>query len=291
MPSGRAPSFPGIAGSTFKRSLLGYKRRAVDDAIAARDSALEAASEQVAGAGEQIQEQAAEIEARGIELAGRERRIDDLERIATRLSERVVTSERDLRRMRAELAGLRSERDGHLASMTALMGEVEEVRRTARGQATRIRLRALKDAAEMADRISELAKRPAETREKLLDGLNEAIGRIGGDEAEDGAVELAEVAETNGHAEREPADIFEGLIEVEIGPLDDFAQLVGFEDAARSIDATSEISVRRFSDGRATLAMELREPVALLRELEERSDLEFVVRDMRQDRLVLDVGE
>ena len=80
------------------------------------------------------------------------------------------------------------------------------------------------------------------------------------------------------------------MIEVEIGPLADFAQLVGFEDAARSIDATSEISVRRFSEGRATLAMELREPVELLRELEERSDLEFVVRDLREDRLVLDVG-
>jgi hypothetical protein len=31
--------------------------------------------------------------------------------------------------------------------------------------------------------------------------------------------------------------------------------------------------------------------VALLRELEERCDLEFVVRDVRRDRLVLDVGE
>jgi hypothetical protein len=38
------------------------------------------------------------------------------------------------------------------------------------------------------------------------------------------------------------------------------------------------------------MAVQLREPVALLRELEERCDLEFVVRDMRRDRLVLDVG-
>jgi hypothetical protein len=255
-------------------------------------------SERVSGAYEQIQQQAAEIEARGIELAGRERRIDDLERIATRLSERVVTSEREMRRMRAELAQLHSERDGHLASMTALMGELEEVRRTARGQATRIRLRALKDAAGMAERISELAKQPAEMREKLLDGLNEAIGRIGGDESEEGAevvaggaAEMAETAATNGHdPEAAAADIFEGLIEVEIGPLADFAQLVGFEDAARSIEATTEISVRRFSEGRATLALELSSPVELLRELELRSDLEFVVRDLREDRLVLDVG-
>jgi hypothetical protein len=283
----------------IKRSLFGYRRGDVEDAIAARDSALEAVSERLSGAYEQIEEQAAEVEARGIELAGRERRIDDLERIATRLSERVVTGERELRRMRTELAALRSERDGHLASMTALMGEIEELRRTARGQATRIRMRALRDAAGMAERISELAKQPAEMREKLLEGLNEAIGRIGGeDEGEDGAevvaggaAEMAEIAVTNGHdPEAEAADIFEGLIEVEIGPLADFAQLVGFEDAARSIEATEEISVRRFSEGRATLAMELSSPVELLRELEERCDLEFVVRDLREDRLVLDVG-
>ena len=62
-----------------------------------------------------------------------------------------------------------------------------------------------------------------------------------------------------------------------------------FEDAARSIGATSEISIKRFSEGRAQMAVQLREPVALLRELEERCDLEFVVRDMRRDSVVLDV--
>ena len=87
------------------------------------------------------------------------------------------------------------------------------------------------------------------------------------------------------------ADLFQGMIEVEIGPLHDFSQLVGFEDAAKSIDATTDISVTRFSEGRATLELELAEPVALLRELEERCDLEFVIRDMRADRLILDVGD
>ncbi len=53
-------------------------------------------------------------------------------------------------------------------------------------------------------------------------------------------------------------DTFEGLVKVEIGPLDDFAQLVGFEDAAGQIDATTEISVERFSEGRATISMRLR---------------------------------
>lgn len=181
------------------------------------------------------------------------------------------------------------------------MGELEEVRRTARGQATRIRLRALRDAAELSERIGELTKKPAGMRERLLDALTDAIARIGGeDEAETTApvanaaapaeIEIAP-ATTNGHVDREAQEIFEGLIEVEIGPLSDFAQLVGFEDAANSIDATSEITVKRFSDGRATLKMSLAEPVPLLAELEDRSELEFAVRDMRRDRVILDVDD
>jgi hypothetical protein len=261
----------------FKRSLLGYRRDEVDLAFATAE--------------EEAGRQQAEIEALGSGLAEREQRIEDLERVATRLSERVVEREGELRALRAELARSSGERDAHLATLTALMGELEDVRRTARGQATRIRLGALHEAAELSERIAELTKRPAGMRERLLDSLTEAIARIGGDEArEPGAATAVAPAATNGHVERDPAAIFDGMVEVEIGPLSDFAQLVLFEDAAKSISATSEISVKRFSDGRATLEMALREPVELLRELEERCDLEFVIRDMRDDRVVLDVG-
>ena len=78
-------------------------------------------------------------------------------------------------------------------------------------------------------------------------------------------------------------------MKVEIGPLDDFSQLVGFEDAAGQIDATTEISVERFSEGRATISMRPQEPVELLRQLEERSPLEFRVRHTAADNLILDV--
>jgi len=219
--------------------------------------------------------------------------------VATRLSERVVEREGELRELRAELARRGAESDSQLASLTVLMAELEDVRRTARGQATRIRLRALRDAVELSERIGELTKKPAGMRERLLDALTEAISRIGGEDEEEAARPVAQAAAppeaevapaaTNGHADREPQEIFEGLIEVEIGPLSDFAQLVGFEDAAKSIEATTDITVKRFSDGRATLKMSLAEPVPLLAELDDRSDLEFAVRDMRRDRVILDV--
>jgi hypothetical protein len=240
----------------------------------------------LAGLEERVELQGAEIEARGIELAGRERRIEELEQVATRLSEQVVERDRELRGLRAELARRTEEGDAHLASLTAMVGELEELRRTARGQATRIRLGALREAADLSERVAELTKRPSGMRERLLEALTEAIARIGGEEEATVAP-----AHTNGHAEREPADLFQGLIEVEIGPLNDFAQLVGFEDAARSIGGAAEISVKRFSEGRATLELSLREPVALLQELEERCDLEFRVRDTREDRVVLDVDD
>jgi hypothetical protein len=261
-----------ITKGRFRRSLLGYRREEVDLAFAEAE--------------ERLGMQAAEIEARDGDLADRARRIDDLERVATRLSERVVEREGELRRLRVALARTAREGDAQRATLTALVGELEDVRRTARGQATRIRLRALREAALLSERIADLAAGPAEMRERLLEALAEAVGRVGRDDEEEPAP-----AGANGHARRDPADLFAGMVEVEIGPLSDFSQLVLFEDAVKSITATSEISVKRFSDGRATLEMELSEPVALLRELEDRCHFDFRIRDMRRDRLVLDVGD
>jgi hypothetical protein len=205
--------------------------------------------------------------------------------VCDRLCDRVVGRERELADLRAELARLRAEGESGLRALTALAGELDAVRRQARGQATRIRMRALRDAADLGGRMTELARRP-EARERLLDSIGAAIERIGGEEdAEPEAVGPG----ANGHSGRSAAELFDGMVEIEVGPLDDFSQLVGFEDAAGGIMATSQISVKRFAQGRATLEMKLAEPVELLRELEERAPFEFRVRDRRFDRLVLDV--
>jgi hypothetical protein len=271
-PSAGGSSLRRIGRRAFKRTFLGYKPAAVDEAIAERDFA--------------IAERDAEIESQWTELAGSRRRIGELEQVATLLSDRVVARERELRELKVELARVFGESDRAVQALAAVADELAEVRGQARGQATRIRLRALRDAAEVTDRITELAKRPAEARERLLEALSDAIARLGGD----GEEEYAEAPGSNGHRpEADADDVFQGLIEVEVGPLSDFSQLVGFEDAASGIGATSEISVKRFAKGRATLEMNLREPVELLRELEERAPFEFQVRDTREDRVVLDL--
>ena len=239
--------------NAFKRSLFGYRRSEVDRALAEREAAL------AAQAGE---------------LQGARARLDQLELVCDSLSDRVV--ERD-----AELKLLRAEFERAIARVERL----EAIGPQAREQATRMRLRALREVAELDARMRDLSGAPTHVRGRLAEAVRRAVERCGGDAQElDAAPERA-----NGHRPDRADAIFEGLVEVEVGPLDDFSQLVGFEDAAGSIGATSEISVRRFASGRATLEMKLAEPVELLRELEERSPFEFRVRDRRFDRLVLDV--
>jgi hypothetical protein len=244
----------------------------VDEALAARDAALAALS--------------AQLSAHRAQLEAERRRIEQLDLACDGLCDRVVARERELAEVRAELGRLREEGERRMRALAGLASELKEGRRQARSQATRIRLRALREAADLGGRMTEIARRP-EARERLLVSLQTAIARVGAEEAD-----AAEDALTsNARTLRSADELFDGLVEVEVGPLADFSQLVGFEDAAGGIVATSEISVKRFARGRATLEMKLVEPVQLLRELEERSPFEFRVRDRRRDRLVLDVDE
>jgi hypothetical protein len=261
----------------------------VDRVIATGEAAVGGLEERLAAAESRLEQSAAVIEVQAGQLVGRQSLIDDLESVVERLADEVAERDRELDEVRSELAHLRRDTDERVRALAALAEELEAVRRQARGQATRMRLRALRDAAEVSQRIGELTRRPSGMRERLLASLQEAIVRIGGDEGEVADPPVA--ADANGHARRDPVALFDGLVEVEVGPLSDFSQLVGFEDAAGGIGATSEISVRRFAQGRATLDMKLTEPVELVRELEERTPFEFRVRDTRSDRVVLDVDD
>jgi hypothetical protein len=285
--SGRAPSLLGIGEGRFKRSLLGYRRREVDRAIGDRDAAIAASAVQLRDAVQLLAERERELEERAVVLTRSRQRIEELERISTRLAERVAERGEDLRAARAELAALRAHGDEGLRALAVLADDLETVRRQARGQATRMRLQALREAAALSQGIARLEGASDEAKEALATSLREAIDRVG---LADGTEDPLATA-TNGHLERRTGELFEGVVEVEVGPLSDFSQLVGFEDAAAGIGATSEVSVRRFTQGRATLAMRFKHPVELLSELEERAPFEFRVRDTRSDRVVLDVGD
>jgi len=221
----------------FKWALLGYRRGEVEDAISMRDARI-----------------------LGLQLntdAQRET-IAEVERESTTLSGMVLEREREIRLLDERLREANECHDRSIASLDAITARLEELEAQARGQATRIRMKALREAVEVS---------------KKVQALTDAETASGGNSAE-------------------PVDesLQAGRVKLDIGPLGDFSQLVGFEDTMGQIGA-SEISVERFSEGRATLSMNLDQPVDLLRELEELSSLDFKVRHNASDNLILDVDE
>lgn len=247
MPSEGTSTVPRMG--SFKRAILGYRRADVDAAIELRDAWVEALERETENA-----EARARIAAEAAARAEREQ---------ASLSEMVIEREREIRGLGERLQEANERHERSIASLHTVSARLEEIEEQARGQATRIRMKALREAVEVSRRTQELA---------------DAAERPG-----NGAVPA------EGAAEEALGQLFEGLIRLEIGPLGDFSQLVGFENAVGRLGA-SEISVERFSEGRATLSMQLDEPVELLRELEENAPFEFHVR-RTADSVILDVDE
>jgi hypothetical protein len=227
---------------SFKRSLFGYRRPQVDAALSAR----------------------------GREIAAIRARLAEHDSETASLSGMVIEREREIRELTARLLEANECHQRSIASLDAVTARLQEMQAQARGQATRIRMKALKEAVEVSRRVEELT------------GAAESTEVIDAEPASNG--------NGNGAAAGIVDGIFEGRVKLEIGPLGDFSQLVGFEDAVGKLGA-SEISVERFSEGRATLSMRLDEPVELLRELEGLSALDFKVRHTAPDNLILDIDE
>jgi hypothetical protein len=244
---------------SFKRAFLGYRRAEVDAAVGARDARIWTLEGDAADALEQARvaaEEAAQAERESASLSGM-----------------VIERERAIRGLEERLREANERHQDSIASLASVSARLEEIQAQARGQATRIRMKALREAVEVSRRVEEL--NAAQTGSTALHG--------------NGARSAA--PEGNGGGAASAANgVFEGEVRLEIGPLDDFSQLVGFEDAMGRLGA-SEISVERFSEGRATLSMRLDEPVELLRELEERAPLDFRVRRTSDEGLVLDVDD
>lgn len=226
----------------FKRSLFGYRRAEVENVLADRDARI-----------------------LGLELKadGQRETIAELEVETATLSNMVIEREREIRLLDERLREANECHDRSIASLDAITARLEELEAQARGQATRIRMKALREAVEVSKKVKALTDFEPELRAE------------------------AEEAEAS---DAEADSLYAGKVKLEIGPLGDFSQLVGFEDAVGQIGA-SEISVERFSEGRATLSMNLDQPVDLLNELEELSELDFKVRHTAPDNLILDVDE
>jgi hypothetical protein len=241
MPSEGASTVPRMG--SFRRSLFGYRRGEVEAAIGTRDARIAALQGEVEEALCKWREATDAVAAAEGELAD--------------LSAMVIEREREIRNLEERLREANERHDRSIGSLEAVASRLDEIQTQARGQATRIRMKALREAVEVGRRAQELAEAEAVTVDPPAPDL---------------------------------AGLYEGLVKLEIGPLGDFSQLVGIEDAISRLGA-AEISVERFSEGRATLSMRLEEPIDLLRELEERAPMEFRVRRTADDNLILDVDE
>jgi hypothetical protein len=266
--------------TSFRWALLGYRRFEVDAAVAARDSHIVGLEQHAATLGEHT----SALEAQGLIQA---RAIASHEADLSSLSAMVVERERTIRDLMERLEEANAVHDRNIASLDSVSARLEELQAQARGQATRIRMKALREAVEVGKRVQEL--NDAETGEAEEPDAAPA--------APEPVITAHSVGNGNGNGNAvidpdtswEPG-LFEGKLRLEIGPLGDFSQLVGFEETVGRIGAT-DISVERFSEGRATFSMNLDEPVDLLRELEALSTIDFKVRHTAPDNLILDVDE
>jgi hypothetical protein len=284
--------------TSFRLALFGYRRVEVDAAVAARDSHLAGLEQHSASLVEHHQA----LEAQGLIQA---RAIAAHEADVSSLSGMVIERERTIRDLTERLEEANACHDRSIASLDAVSARLEDLQAQARGQATRIRMKALREAVELSSKaqaLAEVEETAAEVKEPPA--RDAAEPEIAAEVAvvEEAAAEAAPTANgsTNGHANGnghavEPGTswepgLYSGKIRLEIGPLGDFSQLVGVEDAVGRLGAT-DISVERFSEGRATFSMRLDQPVDLLRELEALAALDFKVRHTAPDNLILDLED
>jgi hypothetical protein len=277
--------------TNFRLALFGYRRVEVDTAINARDSHIAGLEQHSASLVEQTQA----LEAQSLIHA---RAIASHEADVSSLSGMVIERERTIRDLTERLQEANACHDRSIASLDAVSARLEELQAQARGQATRIRMKALREAVELSGRAQALAEveadeAPADPAPRPRDIAADVA------EVEEKVAEAAPQPTANGHANGnghaapgtswEPG-LYEGKIRLEIGPLGDFSQLVGVEDAVGRLGAT-DISVERFSEGRATFSMRLEQPVDLLRELEALAALDFKVRHTAPDNVILDLED
>ncbi|HEX4751836.1 MAG TPA: hypothetical protein VH268_02975 [Solirubrobacterales bacterium] len=276
--------------TSFRRTLFGYRKPEVDAVLTARDSHIAGLEQQTAVLGERN----AALESQGLIAA---RAIASNEADLSSLSGMVVERERTIRDLTERLEEANACHDRSIASLDKVSARLEELQAQARGQATRIRMKALREAVEVSRRVQELNEVEGGAEEAEVEPIAEGLAPQPGS---NGVASANGSSHGNGNGQvaaddAEPATswepgLYEGKVRLEIGPLGDFSQLVGFEDAVGRIGAT-DISVERFSEGRATFSMRLDQPVDLLRELEALSMIDFKVRHTAPDNLILDVDE
>ncbi len=100
------------------------------------------------------------------------------------------------------------------------------------------------------------------------------------------------IAEEIPAAPGSPEDmLFEGRVELGVGPFYDIASLSAFERSLASLPYVVEASVRRFEASHAVVDVRLAAPVALVRELRRTVESDFSIREVADGRILLTFDE
>ncbi len=100
------------------------------------------------------------------------------------------------------------------------------------------------------------------------------------------------IAEEIPAAPESPEDmLFEGRVELGVGPFYDIASVSAFERGLASLPYVVEASVRRFEASHAVVDVRLAAPVALVRELRRTVESGFSVREVADGRVLLTFDE
>jgi hypothetical protein len=85
--------------------------------------------------------------------------------------------------------------------------------------------------------------------------------------------------------------LFEGPVELGVGPFYDMGSLSTFERCVAGLAHTSDVAVRRFEASHAVLDLRVSTPSALIRELRRALDTDFSVREITGGRLMLTLDD
>jgi hypothetical protein len=85
--------------------------------------------------------------------------------------------------------------------------------------------------------------------------------------------------------------LFEGRVELGVGPFYDMASLSAFERRLAGLPHVTDASVRRFEASHAVVDLRLAAPMALVRELRLAMDSDFSIREVADGRILLTFDE
>lgn len=150
-------------------------------------------------------------------------------------------------------------------------------------------LESLADLRRFRDRLERFAKELTEDYDALLGRVMSSLsGRpVPPEQPRAGlAAEPASARAAEPPAPREET-LFEGRVELGVGPFYDIASLSGFERQLAELPYVGEVSVRRFEASHAVVDLRLSAPVTLVSELRRLLGAEIGVREVGSGRILL----